>query len=1336
MVIYLVHEETMTSLRVALKLSMAANQGTPSTSSQNQQLSTSTTKNSKSNGTAAKISSKTPQNSTFSTSIPQTPSTIPTAIQDTQTPNNDAIDNFPPLDVQDDDSKLSKKNGSNSQVKNAKKDQTENLASAKKRKRSSSDAAAEINALPSRATEEILESFNDKLEIISTEGEIERISDSQTLSHETSDSVQIQNSEEERSENGNHELEVINRLNTESLEANIKENIENSASENIETEVHSTVNDILDRIQVHSPDRLDFTDKGDEKADEEKFDIDGNNEEYQRQISESPVADEEPDVENLSATVTQSAKDSKKSVKRKRTPSILKALDRPETLTEKTSVGADSGSEGDSTGGTTQRYQSNRAAAKVAKTKFNGRSKSGDEDDNGKTAQEGVGRTDKHQPPQQEWVMCDLCKKWRSVAAHIKLNDLPDEWFCKLNTWNMKYNHCDAPEESYKQESAGKGRSSTARRRSEEKDDLEKELHAKGRDQDRGNKGAGRGFRGRWSQKRRQACKGSGAERDDNRKGRSGDSSDDGEVTASARKKQKSAQQQQQQLQHFQIQQHQPQQSLSNVPSGVGSIEPLNPVNWVMCNKCEKWRKVPRTIDVESLPDTWYCSLNTWVGPSMARCSVAQEEDDTALGSAVMNSAEHLAASLAATRPRRAGNGSAVGFGKSGEIKNTQWVQCEHRNCKKWRKVPAHIDTNTLPDIWYCEMNNWDAETANCTAPAQEDSDIEPTQPDSAPSQGKKPTAGSHNLITSNSKGPGTLSYRRIIFGADGRIRGCFSDKNNNGFGIFSFPESTPNPSYIGSKLTQLQQLLPAKTAISNGSTEPRLVGESKEAVAIATNSLVADYPTRRVAYWWSSAYDESAATYSGFAATSATKGALTEESEPSSMPSTTYLLDAVRKISGYKDAPCPSHMVGSTRFGTSSPLPQQLRKTPRSWRIVSEMTIFQRDLAECCAVRSCFLLTPSLSLDLPLLVSLMESVVFQKEDVDAAREQLLYDKSLNRLRNVFRRLEERGEAEVSYTASGNLSIQLLYVTDCPALHSNMNAGAICAWNKQEESNIPIGHAKWVKGYSYRNSFTSANGSSNEVKKVLPPKMRKFYDLQGHLRSDRKSIPDIKPVAQRDAPPPSSATKIAAAGSQRRKSNPSVTSTDIENATARIAGPTGKERARKKANAIKKEAKKVKEARIDLATKKEIERQHLLNKYSVKKIESDVVLAKEAPVQQRPLPRISPAPIDGPLKAKENVDEDLDESGSESGYSSSGGEDVKPDDERIDFAPIDARDRVSEAMSGEQKKLDQYREQEASSSDYGSDSGMVSESDRDVELPADVDSAQRQGVNESVATDT
>jgi len=70
----------------------------------------------------------------------------------------------------------------------------------------------------------------------------------------------------------------------------------------------------------------------------------------------------------------------------------------------------------------------------------------------------------------------------------------------------------------------------------------------------------------------------------------------------------------------------------SHLTTGVAIIEEVK-VNWVQCNKCNKWRKVPLSVDVDALPEEWYCSLNTWA-PTLARC--------TAKGNYLLNLSLHL----------------------------------------------------------------------------------------------------------------------------------------------------------------------------------------------------------------------------------------------------------------------------------------------------------------------------------------------------------------------------------------------------------------------------------------------------------------------------------------------------------------------------------------------------------------------------------------------------------------------------------------------------------------------------------------------------------------------
>ena len=40
------------------------------------------------------------------------------------------------------------------------------------------------------------------------------------------------------------------------------------------------------------------------------------------------------------------------------------------------------------------------------------------------------------------------------------------------------------------------------------------------------------------------------------------------------------------------------------------------------------------------------------------------------------------------------------------------WVQCN--TCDKWRSLPNTVDPALLPDIWFCELNMYDAERNCC----------------------------------------------------------------------------------------------------------------------------------------------------------------------------------------------------------------------------------------------------------------------------------------------------------------------------------------------------------------------------------------------------------------------------------------------------------------------------------------------------------------------------------------------------------------------------------------------------------------------------------------------
>ena len=45
-----------------------------------------------------------------------------------------------------------------------------------------------------------------------------------------------------------------------------------------------------------------------------------------------------------------------------------------------------------------------------------------------------------------EWVQCEKCDKWRKLPPHISASELPDVWYCNMNTWSSCLT-CDDPED-------------------------------------------------------------------------------------------------------------------------------------------------------------------------------------------------------------------------------------------------------------------------------------------------------------------------------------------------------------------------------------------------------------------------------------------------------------------------------------------------------------------------------------------------------------------------------------------------------------------------------------------------------------------------------------------------------------------------------------------------------------------------------------------------------------------------------------------------------------------------------------------------------------------------
>jgi hypothetical protein len=466
----------------------------------------------------------------------------------------------------------------------------------------------------------------------------------------------------------------------------------------------------------------------------------------------------------------------------------------------------------------------------------------------------------------------------------------------------------------------------------------------------------------------------------------------------------------------------------------------IDQVNWVQCNKCTKWRKVPGSIDVESLPDIWYCNLNTWE-PLMAKCSVKEDSTEPSIISPqLITEDDYEKSNIANNRPKRAASSTNISQqqqhsqsfatsnnqthnqrnsskeiitdqpGNKGIKKVTQWVQCERRNCKKWRKVPVTIDFESLPEKWFCEMNIWNVDRASCDGPEESDSE---TEQESA-------HTGRSQLLLANSKGPKDLSYRRIIFGTDGRIRPCYNEKNKNGFGLFSF--------------TELHR--------------PNDMGDYIE-------------PTRRVSYWWSSAFDEKGSDF--ISAKMRHPGSTDNKKEKQEIDkldivinnkniddfndgyTSTILLDAAKRFDNY-------HINNINEPNLA--WPKHKSKFLKMTLLENKISTFDRLNYECSIVRSCLLNSLSDSLLLSQLIKVISTSTF----INPIEEFCRVNMNLSCIKSAIRRLELEGEAQITRNSNDDIIITILgpIIKPDDPLHM-MSDGAVWGY-----SGIPLKMRKAV----------------------------------------------------------------------------------------------------------------------------------------------------------------------------------------------------------------------------------------------------------------------------------
>jgi hypothetical protein len=252
----------------------------------------------------------------------------------------------------------------------------------------------------------------------------------------------------------------------------------------------------------------------------------------------------------------------------------------------------------------------------------------------------------------RQWVQCDRCKKWRILPSRVQAASLPEQWYCNLNTYDPKHSDCSAPEQTVKQVSKEWRR---ARKRVKQQRLEQAALEAGQEDskKDAGNKG--RGVKSPVnSPKPTKVIISSrkGGDVDSKRASMIDDSLSSTpalEASPEPPKAKKRGRKPKKEKEESKLNESDkaPDTTLEVTPKKPGrkrgrparnaTVEAARApgfekkdddnVEWVACEKCEKWRKLPPYMSADELPDTWYCTMNTW-NPDAASCETPEDKAD------------------------------------------------------------------------------------------------------------------------------------------------------------------------------------------------------------------------------------------------------------------------------------------------------------------------------------------------------------------------------------------------------------------------------------------------------------------------------------------------------------------------------------------------------------------------------------------------------------------------------------------------------------------------------------------------------------------------------------
>ena len=323
-------------------------------------------------------------------------------------------------------------------------------------------------------------------------------------------------------------------------------------------------------------------------------------------------------------------------------------------------------SKNSSKGSTDSLPRAGRKAAQEAKVKLNSKQDPSVQESGKKKKKrrrkEGSDGEDSDEDDRQ-WVQCDKCKKWRILPSRVKAASLPDEWYCNLNVYDPKHNDCSVPEQTVKQVAKEWRR---ARKRVKQQRLEQAALEADQKDSlNKADSAAGKDLASKPSANSPKPPKLAVASRKvgDNDSKRSSPTNSESNAPPSesgseppvkvgekkrGRKPKSKPVETESQTQDSQADSAPKDSTTETTPKKPGrkrgrparnqnSIEAArrgaldkkddDNVEWVQCEKCEKWRKLPPYMAADELPDTWFCTMNTW-NPDSASCEAPEDKAD------------------------------------------------------------------------------------------------------------------------------------------------------------------------------------------------------------------------------------------------------------------------------------------------------------------------------------------------------------------------------------------------------------------------------------------------------------------------------------------------------------------------------------------------------------------------------------------------------------------------------------------------------------------------------------------------------------------------------------